>query len=80
MICLLGRFCVLLAETLHPTGCIDQFVLAGEIGVTVGTDFDREVLLDGRRRFNHMAAGTSDIDVFTFWVNAFFHKGALLPN
>jgi hypothetical protein len=40
---------VLSLETFHPSGRVDQFLLAGEKGVTPRTDFHGDFLLDGFR-------------------------------
>src|SRR5271154_6474414 len=42
--------------------------------MTVRTNFDLQILPDGRARFELVAAGTSNRNLLVVWVNASFHR------
>jgi hypothetical protein len=42
--------------------------------VAIGTNFDLQILANGRARLEMVAAGAGDRDEFIFWVNAGFHR------
>lgn len=63
---------VFLFEFLNSTCSINQFLLAGEKGVTAGTDFNLHFTVDGAE-LEFIAAGTDSIDFMVFWMDIRFH-------
>ena len=69
---LLVEIGVLLAEAVDTAGRIQEALLAGEEGVTLGADFHANVLL-GRSGFDHITASTLDRGLFVVGMDAFLH-------
>jgi len=67
------HFGVLAAEALHPSGGIDQFLLAGEERMAVGTDFDVNIATVRRARGEYVSARTVHPDFVVRRVNRCFH-------
>lgn len=63
---------VFLFEFFDSTSSIDQFLFAGEEGMTGGTDFDLHFTVD-RSEFKLVAAGTDSIYLMVFWMDIRFH-------
>ena len=63
---------VLATEPFDATRGIDQLLFAREKRVTVGTDFDRN-LLSGRTSLIFGTAGAGYLDIVVFWMNSRFH-------
>src|ERR1700688_306454 len=71
------RFCrcrVLLAEFVDAAAGIHNFLLARVERMAVGTNFDLQILSDGRTGLELVPTGTSDRDLFVFRVDAGFHR------
>ena len=62
----------LLVELIHTAAGIDQFLLTGEKGVTLGADFDLDILL-GRPGGDHFAAGALDGSLVIVRMDAVLH-------
>ncbi len=69
---------VLGAEPLHPARCIDQLLFACKKRMTVGTDFNRDIL-HGRSRFYDISASTLNCRLVILWMNLGF-QSFLLQN
>lgn len=63
---------VFAAETLHPAGCIQKFLLAGKIGMAIRADFNAYTLF-GRARGILGAAGTVNQYFVIFRMNSRSH-------
>ena len=63
---------VALGEFFHPTGRIDEFLLAGEKRMTSGADTDSNVA-PGRAGVIHRAARANHVGLVIFWMNVCFH-------
>ncbi len=63
---------VFLFEFLNSTCSINQFLLAGEEGMTGGTDFNLHFTIDGAE-LKFIATGTNSIDFMVFWMDIRFH-------
>src|SRR3984885_10272016 len=73
--CLVG---ILLLETLHATGGIDQLLLAGEKGMATGAYFDANHLsLDGRAGLKRATAGAVHLYGMVIGMDSFFHEKLL---
>jgi hypothetical protein len=59
-------------ETFHPSGGIDQFLLAREKGMAPGTNFHGDLFLVGSGA-DLIAAGTLDDRIDKLRMNLFFH-------
>jgi hypothetical protein len=59
-------------ETFHPSGRIDQFLLAREKGMAAGTNFHGDLFLDGLGA-DLIAAGTLDDRIDILRMNTLFH-------
>lgn len=64
---------VLGAEPLHPPCCIDQLLFACKKRMTVGTDFNRDIL-HGRSRFYDISASTFNRRLVILWMNLGFQS------
>src|SRR5260370_10517777 len=62
-------------EALDAACGVDQLLLAGEVGVAGGADFDDDVALVRGASFKAGSAGTLDVDALVLWVNSFFWHG-----
>jgi hypothetical protein len=60
-------------ETFHPSGGIDQFLLAREKGMAPGTNFHGDLFLAGSGA-DLIAAGTLDDRINILRMNPFFHN------
>ncbi len=60
--------CVLGAEPLHTPRCIDQLLFACKKRMTVGTDFNRDILHCGSR-FYDISASTLNCRLVILWMN-----------
>jgi hypothetical protein len=67
------RHRISLAELIDATAGIHNFLLAGIERMAVGTNFDLQILANGRASLELIAAGTSDRDDFIIWMDAGFH-------
>ena len=65
-----------LVETVNTSRRVDHLLLARVERVTVGTDFQVNVLTGRRTRLNHVAATAGCRDFFVFWVNFGLHETA----
>jgi hypothetical protein len=72
LLCIFLELFVFPAETLDPTGCIHQFLLAGKKGMALGTDFNTDVRF-GRSHFNGAATGTFNGRILVFGMDICFH-------
>jgi hypothetical protein len=63
---------VLSAETLKPSGGVDQLLLSGEERVTLGTDFNTDIGLGGTDG-HFVAAGTANDGFFVVGMNSALH-------
>jgi hypothetical protein len=59
-------------ETFHPSGRVDQFLLAREKGMAAGTNLDGYLFLDGLGT-NLIAAGALDYCIDVLRMNPLFH-------
>ena len=77
MLCFFLRleFGVFLLELLDAAGGIDQFLLAGEIGMAMGADFDRKILRVGGISPNLVPARAGDDHIMQLRMNFLFHNG-----
>jgi hypothetical protein len=64
-------------EFLNPAGGIDQFLLAGEEGMTGRADLDPDLFFHGAD-LHFVAAGTFGLDLMIFWMDVAFHLLFLL--
>src|ERR1700744_2923439 len=75
--CRRRRFCrrtrILFAELIDATAGIHNFLLAGIERMAAGTNFDLQILTDGRTRLELVAAGARDRDLLVIGMNAGFH-------
>jgi len=64
---------VLLVEPLDTTGCIDQFLFAGEEGMTLGADLQTDIRAFRRASFKSLptSAGNGHLNIFRMDVS--FH-------
>ncbi len=69
-----SRSRVLFAEFVDAAAGIHDLLLAGVKRMAVRTNFDLQILPDGRAGLELVSAGTSDRDLFVLWVNAGFHR------
>ena len=63
---------VLLVEAIDSSTGVYQLLLAGIEGVTLGADFDANVLLS-RTSLKHRTAGTTNCGLLIFRVDTFLH-------
>jgi hypothetical protein len=61
---------VLLVEAVHTSTGVNQLLLAGVERVTLGADFDLDILL-GRSRLDHRTAGATDSSLLIVGMDAF---------
>ena len=61
---------VLLVEAVHTSTGVNQLLLAGVERVTLGADFDLDILL-GRSRLDHRPAGATDRGLLIVGMDAF---------
>ena len=62
----------LLVEAADTTASIHHLLLAGVEGVTLGANFDADVLL-GRTGLDHVTAGTANSGLLVVGMDAFLH-------
>jgi hypothetical protein len=63
---------ILSSETLNPAGRVDQFLLSGEEGMALGTDFNTDIGLGGTNG-HFVAAGATNDGFFIVGMNSAFH-------
>src|SRR5215213_920038 len=68
-----GLLAVALVEAVNAAGRVDELLLAREEGVTLGTDFDVEVVLLRRARLESAPARAVDCDFVVVGVNSLLH-------
>jgi hypothetical protein len=68
-----GRCRVLFAELIDAAAGVHNFLLAGVERMAVGTNFDLQILTDGRTRLEFVATGARDRDLFVIGMDAGFH-------
>jgi|YNPMSStandDraft_2_1061718.scaffolds.fasta_scaffold00101_12 hypothetical protein len=66
-------FAILAAEFLHPSGSIDQFLLAGEERMTFGTDFHFNLRKSGGTGDKRIPASTDYTSLFIFRMYSLLH-------
>ena len=62
----------LLVELVNTAACIDQLLLSRKERVTLGADFNLDILF-GRTSLDDLAACTSDSGLLVVWMDSFFH-------
>jgi len=76
LLCCFGFACVrpgkLAAEALDAACGVDQLLLAGEVGVAGGADFDDDVAFVRGAGLKAGSARALDVDGFVLWVNSLF--------
>jgi hypothetical protein len=70
---------IFLLELLHPTGGIDEFLLAGIEGVALGANLDAN-LWTRRTRVDYLAAGADDRAIDVLGMDLSFHTDLLPKN
>ena len=68
-----AHFGVLAAETLHPSGGINQLLLAGEEWMAVGANFNVDIATVRRARGERVSARAVHPDFVVRRVNSCFH-------
>ena len=61
-----------LLELIYTSACIDELLLAGEEGMTLGANFNLHVTF-GRTGYNSLAACALDCNFLVFGMESFFH-------
>ena len=61
-----------LLEAVHTSAAVNQLLLAGVEGVTLGADFHLDILL-GRTCLNHITAGASNSSLLIIGMDSFLH-------
>ncbi len=67
-----GFATVLAIESFHSTGCIDELLLAGEEGMTIGADFEPDFRFRGAR-LPRLAARAMNVRLHVLGMNIGLH-------
>jgi hypothetical protein len=65
---------ILLAEFVDPARSIENLLLAGIERVAARTDFDLEIMTNGRARLEAVATAADDVDFGVVGMNCCFHE------
>jgi hypothetical protein len=68
-----GGGCVFLAELIDAAAGVHNFLLARVERMAIGTNFDLQILTDGRTRLEFVPAGARYRDLFVIGMDAGFH-------